>query len=120
MLKRVTEGMVKERVFEAPFEVGPEGESGIFPAEMIASMKDDQTGKGLACLRNDRRPVWLEHGNGESNATLEGQTGSRPSGPYRPPGENVKVDHLHTLTSCNTHAHTHTHTFYKTALLKYH
>lgn len=27
MWKRVTEGMIKERVFEAPFEVEPEGES---------------------------------------------------------------------------------------------
>lgn len=29
-LKTVTEGMVKERVFEAPFEGGPEGEHGLF------------------------------------------------------------------------------------------
>lgn len=57
---RFTEGMIKERVLEAPFEVGPEGESRIFLAKMTASMKACQAGKSLACLRNNRRPAWLD------------------------------------------------------------
>lgn len=60
MKSRFIEGMIKKRVFEAPFEVGPEGQSRIFLAERIASMKACQAEKVLACLKNNRRPVWLE------------------------------------------------------------
>lgn len=41
--------MVKKRMIEAPFEVGPEGESGVFQAEMTASVEAYEVGKGLAC-----------------------------------------------------------------------